>query len=165
MTLRPLILGGHQERGRRGGTENLAGAVAMGVAASLCQRHLMQDMERISALRDTLWTRIKAMEPDAVRQTHAEACLPNTLNVRFSEVDGETLLINLDLEGISVSAGSACTAGSLEPSHVILAMGVPAQKARGSVRFSLGRATTEAEIEEVLRRLPLVLGRTRSTAW
>ncbi len=162
--LTPVIIGGHQERGRRGGTENVASIVGMGLAAELAHQRRQDDAAHMATLRDHLWDGIVRLEPGAVRQTHPERCLPNTLNVRFGDVDGETLLINLDLDGVSVSAGSACTAGSMEPSHVILAMGVPEEKARGSVRFSLGRNTTEAEIEEVLKRLPGILSRTR-TAW
>ena len=108
---------------------------------------------------------ILAIEPGAIRQTHLSQSLPNTLNVRFGDVDGETLLINLDLEGISASAGSACTAGSLEPSHVILAMGVPEAEARGSVRFSLGPDNTQQDIDDVLQRLPGVLARSRAPSW
>lgn len=165
LELSPIILGGHQERGRRGGTENLLSIAGMGQAAKLAQALLTEDAARIASLRDTLWQHIQRIEPSAVRQGDLENTLPNTLNVRFSDVDGETLLINLDLEGIAVSAGSACTAGSLEPSHVVLAMGVPADSARGSVRFSLGRYTTAEEIELVAQRLPTVLARTRSPAW
>lgn len=162
--LTPVIVGGHQERGRRGGTENVAAIVGMGLAAELAARRTTTDATHMASLRDRLWEGVQRVEAQVARQTHPTRCLPNTLNVRFPDVDGETLLINLDLEGISVSAGSACTAGSLEPSHVILAMGVPYDAARGSVRFSLGRNTTADDIELVVERLPLVLQRTRSQA-
>jgi cysteine desulfurase len=164
LTLDPVILGGHQERGRRGGTENVPAIVGMGAAAALAGRHQEADTERMGRLRDQLWEGIRALCPEAALQTHAP-CLSNTLNVRFKDVDGETLLINLDLEGIAVSAGSACTAGSMEPSHVILAMGVPYNEARGSIRFSLGRQTSRDDIEHTLKRLPRVLSRSRDAAW
>ncbi len=163
--LAPLIVGGHQERGRRGGTENVAAIWGLGVAARLARERLETDPQHLASLRDLLWEGIAKLEPTAVRQTLAEHSLPNTLNVRFADVDGETLLINLDLEGIAVSAGSACTAGSLEPSHVVLAMGIAPEQARGSVRFSLGRNNTSEEIAAVLERLPRVLARTRTPGW
>ncbi|MEL6179087.1 MAG: cysteine desulfurase family protein, partial [Myxococcota bacterium] len=136
--LTPTVVGGHQERGRRAGTENVAAIVGMGAAARLLQREGWVESEAVrqKTLCDRLWEGIAALESGARRQGQAEAVLPNTLNVRFPQVDGETLLMNLDLDGIAVSAGSACSAGSLEPSHVILAMGVPYEEARGSVRFS-----------------------------
>ena len=160
-----FVKGGHQERGRRGGTENVPAIVAMGRAAQLAAELVTTDEPRIRALRDRLWEGIARVESSAVRQTPLSDCLPNTLNVRFGELDGETLLINMDLEGIAASAGSACTAGSLEPSHVILAMGVPYEQARASVRFSLGRDTTDEDIDHVLRALPGILSRTRSDGW
>ncbi|MBH23158.1 MAG: cysteine desulfurase NifS [Myxococcales bacterium] len=166
LELPPMIVGGHQERGRRAGTENVAAIVGMGEAARIsAQLDLAAEAARQQELREALWAGIQAIEPGAHRQGLTDPALPNTLNVRFPGVDGETLLMNLDLEGIAVSAGSACSAGSLEPSHVILAMGVPYDEARGSVRFSLGRPTTEEEIQLVLKRLPVVLERTRSLAW
>lgn len=162
----PLVVGGHQERGRRGGTENVMAIAGLGAAARAAAQDMEAEAARQAALREALWRGIASLEPEAVRQTPpGPEALPNTLNVRFGQVDGETLLINLDLEGISVSAGSACTAGSLEPSHVILAMGVDPARARGSVRFSLGRGTTAQDIEQVLERLPRVLERTRGAAW
>jgi cysteine desulfurase len=163
----PLVVGGHQERGRRGGTENVMAIAGLGAAVQVARRSLDGEAQRLRGLREALWEGIAALEPTAARQTPADPAkaLPNTLNVRFGQVDGETLLINLDLEGISVSAGSACTAGSMEPSHVILAMGVPAQEARGSVRMSLGRDTTAQDVELLLARLPGVLARTRGAAW
>lgn len=162
------ILGGHQERGRRGGTENVPAIVGLGRAAEIAARRLADEREApspLAALRDALWDAIAAIEPRAVRQTHPTLCLPNTLNVRFPDVDGETLLLNLDLDGIAVSAGSACTAGSLEPSHVILAMGVPPDLARGSVRFSLGPPHTLDDVLALIDRLPAVLARTRTPRW
>lgn len=164
--LAPVVIGGHQERGRRGGTENVAAIVGFGRAAELAQARWADDAAHMARLRDRLWEGVQAADGDsATRQGTPSACLPNTLNVRFDRVDGETLLMNLDLDGVAVSAGSACTAGSLEPSHVILAMGVPPDEARGSVRFSLGRTTTEADIDLVIERLPGILERTRAGGW
>ena len=158
----PLVRGGHQERGRRGGTENVLGAVGFGAAAVAIGN---DDLPGVWRLRDTLWAGIQALEPSAVRQGDPVHHLPNTLNVRFRDIDGEGLLMNLDLEGIAASAGSACSAGSLEPSHVILAMGVPKAAARGSIRFSLGIGTTAEEIAFTLDALETILARLRAPAW
>ncbi len=157
-----LIRGGHQERGRRGGTENVLGAVGFGAAAAALAD---DDLPRIAALRDKLWAGIALIDARARVNGDPDARLPNTLNVRFPDVDGEGLLMNLDLEGIAASAGSACSAGSLEPSHVILAMGVPEREARGSVRFSLGRDTTDDDIDYALERLKMILARLRAPGW
>jgi cysteine desulfurase len=157
-----LIRGGHQERGRRGGTENVLGAVGFGAAATTVGT---EDQVRVATLRDALWAGIAHIDPGATINGDPAARLPNTLNVRFPDVDGEGLLMNLDLEGIAASAGSACSAGSLEPSHVILAMGVPQALARGSVRFSLGPATTRDEIDYTLERLQTILARLRAPGW
>lgn len=160
-TLAPMVRGGHQERGRRGGTENVLAAVGFGAAAeSLAE----DDLERVRRLRDRLWDAVQEIEPRCVRNG-AAPWLPNTLNVRFPDVDGEGLLMNLDLEGVAASAGSACSAGSLEPSHVILAMGVPEAEARGSVRFSLGTTTTEDDIDRAVASLASILPRLRAPGW
>jgi len=160
-TLQPLLRGGHQERGRRGGTENVAGIVGAGLALELAVPAGLAAAGRVRELVGRLQAGIEGAVPGAVAQGDPAQRLPNTLNVRFPDVDGETLLMNLDLDGISVSAGSACSAGSMEPSHVILAMGVPASAARGSVRFSLGVSTSVAEIEHVVARLPSIVSRSR----
>lgn len=157
----PLIVGGHQERGKRGGTENAPALAGFGAAAKLARERLPDAAPRVAALRDWLWTRLQAMAPDAVRQGDPDACLPNTLNVRFPGVDGETLLINLDLEGVAASAGAACSAGSLEPSHVLLAMGVPKDLARSSLRLSLGAHTTQEDLDLALPRLARALAQSR----
>ena len=145
--LEPWLRGGHQERGRRPGTENVAAIAGFGAA---CARvpELLERAPTIAALRDSLWRGLTALGP-AVRHG-GDRALPNTLNARFVGVDGELLLMALDLAGVSVSAGSACTAGSLEPSHVLLAMGVPEADARGAVRFSLGERTSPADIDHTL---------------
>jgi cysteine desulfurase len=156
----PILSGGHQERGRRSGTENVAAIVGLGAAAEAA-RHWVSAGDGVAALRDRLWEGIAARDPSAVRQGSTDDPLPNTLNVRFERVSGETLAMNFDLEGVAVSAGSACSSGSLDPSHVLLAMGVPYEAARGSIRFSLGRATTAEDVDDVLERLPAILARTR----
>ena len=161
-TLAPIIRGGHQERGRRGGTENVLAIVGFGAAAAAINPDAWA---RVAALRDQLWEGILAIDPAAIVHGDPEARLPNTLNVRFPGVDGEGLLINLDLAGIAASAGSACSAGSLEPSHVILAMGVSDQEAREAVRFSLGPDTTGAEIEATLDTLRKLITRIRMPGW
>ncbi|GMV41458.1 MAG: cysteine desulfurase [Myxococcales bacterium] len=154
----PLLLGGHQERGRRGGTENVPGIVGFGVAARVAARAAAEPA-RIAALRDRLWRGLEAM--GAHRNGDPERCLPNTLNVSVDGTEGEVVLASLDLAGVSVSSGSACTAGSLEPSHVLLAMGLSRERARAAVRFSLGRGTTAEEIDRVLSLLPDIVARTR----
>lgn len=158
----PFLLGGHQERGRRGGTENVAGVVGFGEAARIAAATLADVAPRMAALRDRLWGRIVATISGAHRNGDPAAALPNTLNVSFDGVEGEVVLASLDLEGVSVSSGSACTAGSLEPSHVLLAMGLPPERARGAVRLSLGRGTTEAEIDRVAALLPAIVARGRA---
>lgn len=159
--LSPLMVGGHQERGRRSGTENVAAIVGLGVAAELARRWLDADRTRVAALRDRLWEAIALCDPTAVRQGDVSRCLPNTLNVRFDGLSAETLAMGFDLEGVAVSAGSACSSGSLEPSHVLLAMGIPYSAARGSIRFSLGPATHPDEIDLVVAKLQTILARMR----
>lgn len=158
-----LLLGGHQERARRGGTENVPGIVGFGAAARGAAMAL-EDGEpaRIAALRDQLWQGIAARIDGAHRNGDPDRCLPNTLNVSFDGTEGEVILASLDLEGVSVSSGSACTAGSLEPSHVLLAMGLHKERARAAVRFSLGRQTTAAQVARVLDLLPEIVARTRA---
>lgn len=159
LRLAPLLLGGHQERGRRAGTENVPGAVGFGEAARLATDH--EEPARQAALRDRLWAAVARID-GAHRNGDPEAALPNTLNVSFDGVEGEVVLASLDLEGVSVSSGSACTAGSLEPSHVLLAMGLAPERARGAVRFSLGRGTTQADVDHVADLLPDVVARGRA---
>jgi cysteine desulfurase len=155
--LTPLVHGGHQERNRRGGTEATAILVGFGSACQLAHRNVADEAVRLAALRDALWSGIKSMTPQAVRHGSTLNCLPNTLNVSLCGHDGATILMALDIAGISVSSGSACTAGSLDPSHVLLSMGVAEDVARSAVRFSLGYDTTGAEIERVLATLSQVV--------
>ncbi|MEJ5360250.1 MAG: cysteine desulfurase NifS [Desulfobacterales bacterium] len=158
----PLIVGGHQERGRRAGTENTAAIVGLGRAAELARRHLAEGVpERMRRLRDRLERGILERIPRALVNGDPSARLPNTLNVSFEFVEGEAILLLLNEHGICASSGSACTSGSLEPSHVLRAMGVPFTAAHGSIRFSLSRFTTEEEIDRVLAVLPGIIARLR----
>lgn len=162
--LAPLLHGGHQERNRRGGTEDVAAVVGFAAAASCAVAEQPGEAARLADLRDALWHGLKTAVPDAVRHGDPERVLPNTLNVSFPGADGETLLIGLDLDGVAASSGSACTAGSLEPSHVLLAMGVPDELARGAVRFSLGPSSHVDAIDRVLALVPRLVERARQEA-
>lgn len=152
--------GGAQENTRRPGTENVAAIVGMVAAAEKALAEGIADQPRQAALRDRLWAGIQQIEPRAIRNgAPDDLSLGNTLNVSFPGVDGEALLIGLDLEGVCVSSGSACMVGSVQPSHVLIAMGVAPAVASSTVRFSLGLATTEADIDHCLRALASVLAR------
>lgn len=157
----PFIQGGHHERNRRAGTENVPGIVGFGKACELAQGEMESENERLTALRDRLWSGISKNVKDVKLNGHPTERLPNTLNVSFKYVEGESVLLNLDLKGIAASSGSACTSGSLEPSHVLKAMGVDAAVAQGSVRFSLGRANTEADIDRVIKEIPPIIKKLR----
>jgi cysteine desulfurase len=157
---RPLLIGGHQERGRRGGTENVAGIVALGKAAELAQQHLA-DIYEEQRLRDKLEQAILSTIPNTVVNGDSVNRLPNTTNIGFKYIEGEAILLSLDQFGICASSGSACTSGSLEPSHVLRALGLPYSVLHGSIRFSLSRFTTEAEIDRVLEVLPGIIDRLR----
>lgn len=160
----PQVFGGHQELNFRAGTENVAGIVGLGKAAEIALHKMQAEGERLCRLRDKLWERIKERVGSVRLNGHPKRRIPNTLNVTFDLIEGESLVINLDLRGIAVSTGSACTSGSLEPSHVLLAMGVSPPIARGSIRFSLGIENTQEEIEETANALEEVVGRLRSTS-
>lgn len=158
----PFMIGGHQEKGRRGGTENTAAVVGLGKAAELAKRHLDSGgYERIRQLRDRLEDGILAAVPKTLVNGDRASRLPNTTSVAFEYVEGEAILLMLNEHGICASSGSACTSGSLEPSHVLRAMGVPFTAAHGSIRFSLSRFTTDAETNFVLEKLPPIIGRLR----
>ena len=161
--LEPVLRGGPHEQGLRAGTEGGTGIAAMGAAveAALAERD-GGGMERMRALRDRLEQGLREKLPGLELNGHPERRLPGTLNLSFSGCQGETLLMALDLAGVSVSTGSACASGSTEPSHVLTAMGLPPERIAGSIRFSLGWATTAEEIEEALRRIPPVIERVRS---
>ncbi|MEA2063303.1 MAG: cysteine desulfurase NifS [Gemmatimonadota bacterium] len=155
----PLIQGGHQEGGKRAGTENIPVIIGLGRACELALEHMGQDNERMRKLRDKLETGILASCKDV--RINGKDRLPNTLNVSFEYIEGESILLLLDDLGICASSGSACTSGSLEPSHVMRALGIPFTAVHGSIRFSLSRYNTEAEIDYVLEHLPKIVGRLR----
>ncbi len=163
----PLIHGGHQEDGRRAGTTNSTGIIGLGAAVRVASEEMAETSSGIASLRDRLKQAIEETIPDIVVNGHPENMLPGTLNVSFRGAEGESILLYLDLEGISVSTGSACASGSLEPSHVLLATGIGPELAHGSIRFSLGHFTTAEEIDYVAEKLPPVINRIRSmsTTW
>jgi len=158
----PVIHGGHHEEGRRAGTHNTPGIVGLAKALELACASIPAEGERIARLRDKLRDGIFAKIPSAIAVGAAAALTPNTLNVCFPHIDGEAVLLGLDMEGIAVSTGSACASSSTEPSHVLLACGVPPEVARGSLRFSLGKYTTDADIDRVLEVLPPIVARLRA---
>lgn len=159
--LRQLLYGGHHQRGFRPGTENVAGTVGLGKAAELARKSLTADASRISALRDRLETGLVRTVPDA-RVNGAEAPrTPNTTNITFPGIEGEALVIALDLKGLACSTGAACSSGAVEPSHVLTAIGLPADEARASLRFSLGRHTTDAEVDFALKVIPAAVEQLR----
>ncbi len=153
----PLLIGGHQERGMRSGTENTPGLIGLGKACELAQTHMAEENSRVRALRDRLEQGLLAAVPNSKLNGAKEPRLPNTSNISFKFVEGEAILLRLDQLGICASSGSACSSGSLEPSHVLRAMGVPFTFAHGSIRFSLSRTTTDAEIDLVLTELPKII--------
>ena len=157
-----LVHGGAHERNRRAGSENVPAIVGLGVAAELAKQEQDAYAEHLNALtcrlREGLDTHIDRLHYNG----HPDHCAPGTLNVSFEDVEGESLILRLDMEGICVSTGSACTSGSMEPSHVLAALGLPPRLAQGTVRFSLGRNTTEAEIDAVITKLPKVIQQMRT---
>jgi len=158
----PLIHGGHHERNKRAGTENVPGIVGLGKACELAAREMATERRKLEMLRDRLYEGLSEQIEDIVLNGHPQNRLPGNLNICVKYVEGESMLINLDLEGICASSGSACTSGSLEPSHVLLAMGIPPEIAHGSLRFSLGRDTTEKEIDRVIEVLPPIVKKLRA---
>jgi cysteine desulfurase len=164
VALEPWVRGGPQERRRRGGTENVPGLVGFGLACELAAGDLAERSPHLARLRDRLWDGIASKIPRVRRNGAPQALLPNTLNVEFEGADGEALLQALDLEGVAVSAGAACASGSIEPSHVLLAMGRSPEQARGSLRFSLGLGVDEGQLDAVLGLLPRLVARAREAA-
>jgi cysteine desulfurase len=160
----PYVVGGGQEHGRRGGTENVANIVGFGRAAELAVAHLRDENTRVRALRDKLESGLLHGIPGTLRNGAKEPRLPNTSNLSFESVEAEGILKALDHEGICVSSGSACTSGSLDPSHVLTAMGLSPARARGSVRFSLGIYSTDADVDCVLEKLPPIVAKLRAQA-
>lgn len=160
--LKPFLRGGHQENGRRAGTENVPYIVGLGKACELAGAHQEQERTEIGRLRDKLEAGLLDLCPDSSVNGDRVNRLPNTLNMSFQYIEGEAVLYHLSDVGIAASSGSACTSGSLEPSHVIRAMGVPFTSAHGSIRFSLSRYTTEEEVDYVLEQLPPIVARLRA---
>jgi len=158
----PLIIGGHQEKGRRGGTENTASIIGLGVACDLALQRMEEENTRVKAMRDRLETELLARIPRSKINGAPMNRLPNTTNISFESVEGEAILLMMDELGICASSGSACTSGSLQPSHVLRAMGVPFTMAHGSVRFSLSVYNADEEIDFVIRELPPIIEKLRS---
>jgi cysteine desulfurase len=158
----PYMIGGHQENGRRGGTENVASIIALGKAAKLAKQHLEENSYAcVSELRDKLESHLLERITYSMVNGDTANRLPNTTSIAFEYVEGEAILLMMNEHGICASSGSACTSGSLEPSHVLRAMGVPFTAAHGSIRFSLSRYTTEKEIDFVIEKMPPIINRLR----
>jgi len=159
--LSPFMLGGHQEAGRRAGTENVPGIIGLGKACQLAAKNIEQENRRVEHLRDKLENAILENCPGSRLNGDKENRLPNTANISFEYIEGEAILLMLDKYGICASSGSACTSGSLEPSHVLRAMGVPFTAAHGSIRFSLSRYNTEKEVDFTIEKMPAIINRLR----
>lgn len=157
----PFIRGGHQEKGRRAGTENTLGIIGLGKAIEMRKNEMTDEAKRLAFFKKKLKEGIEKNIPDIQFNGHPIESLPSTLNVSFNGAEGEAILLYLDLEGIAVSTGSACASGSLDPSHVLMATGIPQEQAHGSIRMSMGRDTTEEEIDYVVGRLTKVIKRVR----
>ena len=157
----PYLIGGHQERDRRGGTENVPYIVGLGCAAELAMEHLDEEDRRVRSLRDRLEATILTTIPGTSRNGAKEERLPNTSNIAFDSVEAEAILMLLDQVGICASSGSACMTGSLDPSHVLVAMGLSPERARGSVRFSLGIENTDEDVNYLLKHLPSIVSKLR----
>ena len=158
----PFMNGGHQERGRRGGTENVASIIGLGRACELAAAKMAEENTRVRALRDKLEHGLLTSVPKALLNGHPQERLPNTANISFEYVEGEAILLHMNQLNICASSGSACTSGSLEPSHVLRAMGVPFTAAHGSIRFSLSVYNTEEEIDFVLAHMPPIIEKLRA---
>ena len=158
----PFLIGGHQEKGRRGGTENVASIIGLGKASELAGANLPEKNIRVKRLRDKLETELLNRIPNSIVNGDRENRLPNTTSIAFEYVEGESILLLMDEYGICASSGSACTSGSLEPSHVLRAMGVPFTAAHGSIRFSLSTYNTEEEIDFIIEKLPPIIKRLRT---
>ncbi len=153
----PFMMGGHQEHGRRGGTENVASIVGLGRACELAAEKMIEENSRVKQLRDRLEEKLLAVIPKSMLNGHKTERLPNTANISFEFVEGEAILLHMNQHGICASSGSACTSGSLEPSHVLRAMGVPFTAAHGSIRFSLSVYNTVEEVDLVIAKMPAII--------
>jgi len=158
----PLLHGGHHEKNKRAGTENVPGIVGLGKACEIAVKEMATEGKRLKALRDRLYKGLSEQIDEIILNGHPVNRLPGNLNICVQYVEGESMLLNLDLEGICASSGSACTSGSLEPSHVLLAMGIPPEIAHGSLRFSLGRDTTKEDIDRIIEVLPPIVEKLRA---
>ncbi len=158
----PLIIGGAQEKRRRSGTENIAGAVGFGEAIVQAEKERAEVYDRLTVMRKRFIDTISEKIPDITINGNAGATFPSTVSVSVSRVEGESLLLSLDMEGVAISTGSACSSGSLEPSHVLVAMGIDTVLAQGTLRFSMGRGTTDEEIEYVFEVFPPIVERLRA---
>jgi len=154
---RPIMYGGHQEKGFRPGTENVPGIIGLAKACEIAKQCMEEDEKKEKLLRDELEKRILEKIPEVIVNGHPEKRLYNTLNICVKYVEGESMLLHLDFEGICASSGSACTSGSLEPSHVLLALGIPHEIAHGSLRFSFGRSNTVEDVEKTAEVLPKIV--------
>ncbi|MBR6240524.1 MAG: cysteine desulfurase NifS [Lentisphaeria bacterium] len=159
---RPFVVGGHQERGRRAGTENVPYIVGMGVAAELALASFDKENTYVRKLRDDLQARLTAAIPNVRVNGDQEHRLPNTTNLSFEYIEGESILMHMDIYGICASSGSACTTGSLEPSHVMRAMGVPYTAAHGAIRFSFSRYNTQEDVDAVVDVMPGIISKIRA---
>jgi len=157
----PVMHGGGHEGGRRAGTENIPGIAGLGKAAEIARREMEEEGPRLRALRDEFWERVQKEVPDVRLNGHPEKRLPNTVNISFPRIEGESAMMMLDTKGIALSTGSACSSEDLEPSHVLKAMGIDTVDARGALRFSFGRGTTGEEIDTLMEHLPGIVERLR----
>jgi len=157
----PYMIGGHQEGGKRGGTENTASIIGIGKACELAGKHIEEESTVVAKLRDRLESEILKSVPNTIVNGDRENRLPGTTNISFEYIEGESILLMLNELGICASSGSACTSGSLEPSHVLRSMGVPYTAAHGSIRFSLCRYNTDAEIDFIIEKIPPIISRLR----
>jgi cysteine desulfurase len=159
--LLPYVTGGRQERGRRAGTENVPALAGLGIAARIAADKAVSAADGIAALRNRLEAGILASVPGTTVNGNPAIRVPNTSNISFDAIEAESLLVALDLEGVAISTGSACSSGTLEPSHVLKAMGLPNARARNSLRFSLGGTTTSEEVDFIVSVLPRLVSRLR----
>ena len=158
----PITHGGHHEMGKRAGTENVAGIVGLGCASELAKKECVEEAKKMKDLRDRLYKGLSSAIEYTRLNGHSDKRLPNTLNIGSKFLEGESIILNLDMEGVAVSTGSACTSGSLEPSHVLMAMGTDPADAQGSIRFSLGRDNTKEDVDRVIELLPPIIKRLRA---
>jgi len=158
----PLVRGGHHERNRRGGTENVPGIVGFGKAIEIAAADMEEEGKRLWKLTEKLKTGLQDQLEYVYANSHPTQRLPGTMNLSFDFLEGESIVLSLDMKGVAVSTGSACTSGSLEPSHVLMALGLPPATAQGAIRFSLGRDNTEADVDYVLEELPPIIRRLRA---